>query len=268
MEKSHSWSSALAWKAGIAARLSRVRISPSPPMKIIFLNCWYAKAEKTFFDFISKNSSGADIFCLSEIYPELFAKLEGILPDFKGYYEEGIFDSSMNLVYGQAIFTRRGIEFKSLGKIKSPKDRKNEAGFAFALPLQIFVKRKKLYVVNVHGKSRPGDKLDTPARIEQSENIINFLKDKNEPVVIGGDFNLMPFTKSIKILEKTGYRNLIKDFNIKETRNRLSWEQFPNEEKQHFADYVFVSREVKVISFEVPRIEVSDHLPLILEFEV
>ena len=33
-------------------------------------------------------------------------------------------------------------------------------------------------------------------------------------------------------------------------------------------DYVFVSPEVKVIDFSVPNIEISDHLPLILDFEV
>jgi len=237
-------------------------------MRIVFLNSWYAKAGKAFYDFIGKNSTETDIFCLSEIYPELFSKLEGILPDFKGFYEEGIFDPGMNFAYGQAIFARNGIELKSLGKIKSPKDRKDELGFAFALPLQLSIKGRKLCVINVHGKSRPGDKLDTPARIKQSQNIIDFLKDKYEPMIIGGDFNLMPFTKSIKMFENAGYRNLIRDFNINETRNRLSWDQFPNEEKQHFADYTFVSSGVKVKAFEVPKVEISDHLPLILDFSL
>jgi len=34
------------------------------------------------------------------------------------------------------------------------------------------------------------------------------------------------------------------------------------------SDYVFVSLEVKVKKFEVPNIEISDHLPLILDFEM
>ena len=44
----------------------------------------------------------------------------------------------------------------------------------------------------------------------------------------------------------------------------MGWKFFG---KQHFADYVFVSKDVKVKKFEVPYLEISDHLPLILDFE-
>ena len=78
----------------------------------------------------------------------------------------------------------------------------------------------------------------------------------------------MPNTKSIKMIKEAGYKNLIKDFGIKTTRNKLAWDQFPDEEKQNFADYVFVSPEIKVRKFSVPNLEISDHLPLILDFEI
>ena len=35
---------------------------------------------------------------------------------------------------------------------------------------------------------------------------------------------------------------------------------------QKFADYVFVSPDVNVESFSVPDIDISDHMPLVLEF--
>jgi endonuclease/exonuclease/phosphatase family metal-dependent hydrolase len=122
------------------------------------------------------------------------------------------------------------------------------------------------WIGNVHGKARPGEKEDTPVRIKQSEKIINYFKDLAGPKIIGGDFNLNPDTKSVEMFEKAGYRNLIKDFGIKNTRNKLSWEQFNN--VQNFADYCFTSPEVKVKSFKVPYMEISDHLPQILDFEV
>jgi endonuclease/exonuclease/phosphatase family metal-dependent hydrolase len=68
-----------------------------------------------------------------------------------------------------------------------------------------------------------------------------------------------------------GYRNLIKDFGIKSTRGRICWEQYkhkPGFTKQFFADYIFVSKRVGVKGFQVPHIEISDHLPLILDFEI
>ena len=237
-------------------------------MRAIFLNSWYAKAGRSFYDFIVENSKDTDIFGLSEINPKLFSGLRRILPEFNSFYQKGIFDKNMRSIYGQAIFVRNGIRFDVLNKIDSPRDNYDEPAFGFALCLELGIKSKKLNFVNVHGKSRPGDKLDTPARIKQSENIIDFLRDKDGSVIVGGDFNLLPDTQSIRMFEESGYRNLIKDFDIEETRNRLSWEQFPNKEKQHFADFCFVSKGIKVKNFEVPKIEISDHLPLILDFEI
>lgn len=108
-------------------------------------------------------------------------------------------------------------------------------------------------------------------RLRQSEKIINFFNDKKGLKIIGGDFNLNPDTKSVMMFEKAGYRNLIKEFDIKSTRNKLSWKQFKNQPdfvKQYFADYVFVSSDVKVKDFTVPYNEISDHLPLILDFDI
>ena len=103
-----------------------------------------------------------------------------------------------------------------------------------------------------------------------SKSVGNFFDDKNGPKIIGGDFNLMPDTISVKMFEKWGYRNLIREFGIKSTRNRISWEQFkdqPGFVKQYFADYAFITKEIKVDGFSVPDLEISDHLPLVLDFE-
>ena len=52
------------------------------------------------------------------------------------------------------------------------------------------------------------------------------MKDKVGPKIIGGDFNLNPDTESIKMFEEAGYKNLIKDFKIENTRNEISWREF------------------------------------------
>jgi endonuclease/exonuclease/phosphatase family metal-dependent hydrolase len=84
--------------------------------------------------------------------------------------------------------------------------------------------------------------------------------------IIGGDFNLLPETKSAQMFEENDYRSLIKEFRIRTTRNRLAWELYPND-KQYYADYVFVSPGVNVKEFSVPENEISDHLALILRVE-
>lgn len=201
-----------------------------------------------------------------EVTPDLFKSLLVILKDFRGVYDEGVFFKRINAMCGQAVFINKKIEIKSNGKVSIYRQSSRDLGFMqFA---EIGAGEKTLWLGSLHGKTLPGNKLDTPIRLKQSEKIINFFANKSSPKIIGGDFNLMPDTKSIELIEKAGYRNLIRDFNIQETRNRLSWEQFPEEQKQHFADYVFVSEDVKVNTFEAPPVEVSDHLPQILDFEV
>ncbi len=57
----------------------------------------------------------------------------------------------------------------------------------------------------------------------------------------------------------------------KQTRNKIGWEFFKDQEgfvKQYYADYCFATSEIDVKNFEVPYVEVSDHLPLILKFEI
>jgi endonuclease/exonuclease/phosphatase family metal-dependent hydrolase len=75
-----------------------------------------------------------------------------------------------------------------------------------------------------------------------------------------GDFNLRPDTQSLELLEHD-MLNLIKSHKVTSTRTSL----YPKDEK--FADYIFVSKDITVNQFNVLQHEVSDHAPLLLEFE-
>ena len=76
-----------------------------------------------------------------------------------------------------------------------------------------------------------------------------------------GDFNLRPDTRSIGLFDEH-LSNLIRKYNIKSTRT--SYCPYPI----RHADYVFVNDWVKVKSFEVLPDEVSDHNPLMLDFNL
>ena len=95
----------------------------------------------------------------------------------------------------------------------------------------------------------------------QSDNIIRFLKTVKEPYVFCGDLNLTPDTESLRKLEASGMRNLIKEFGITSTRSSFY------KKPMRFADYVFVSDGITVKEFKTLPDEVSDHLALYLEFE-
>lgn len=116
-------------------------------------------------------------------------------------------------------------------------------------------------MVNVHGLWNGNGKTDTPDRLVQSDNIIKFIKNLDNPFVLCGDFNLLPDTESLKKFEEFGLRNLVREYNIRSTRTKFY-------DKEHkFADYIFVSKDIKVVDFKVMSDEVSDHSPLILDFK-
>ena len=56
-------------------------------------------------------------------------------------------------------------------------------------------------------------------------------------------------------------KNLIKEYKVTTTRSHF----YTKEHK--FADYILVSPEIEVKKFEVIQDVVSDHLPLMLEFD-
>lgn len=255
-------------------------------MKVIFLNIWGGRIFDPFMSFVKESASSTDFFCFQEMVDssiqgitnfggraDIRKKLAEALPEFQEYYEashnaldkEGKPDPATTI--GVAIFSKKNIEIKSKGRI-------HVQGDAHYLQYVRFEHDKKTYTLaNMHGTAYPGSKLDTPERLEQSKRIVDFLaEEKGDPPadeagkILGGDFNLLPETESIKMIEKTGMRSLIKEYRIKTTRSVLNYARYPENERQYFSDYAFVSSDVQVTNFGVPQLNISDHLPLILEF--
>src|SRR3990167_2529210 len=189
-------------------------------MRIIFLNSWFGKRGKPFFDFLKKESPYTEILCLMEVSHDLFSKSSEILDDFRGIYETGGILKSFEIIDGMAVFVKKGYEVLSNGKFFIYHNSCNDTGFAQDITFE--KSGKTVNLISVHGKSRPGHKKDTPARLAQSRKIIEFFKEKKGMKIIGGDFNLLPDTRSIKMFEEAGYRNLVKEFNVKSTRNKFA----------------------------------------------
>jgi len=118
----------------------------------------------------------------------------------------------------------------------------------------IEVNGKLIQVANVHGLYS-SDKLDTKKTLLQSEFILGKLKERKIPTILIGDFNLLPNSESIKILNKE-YKNLNNSFNITSTRP-----------KDQIVDYVFIDANFSANSLVVDKLDISDHYPLIVELE-
>lgn len=244
-------------------------------MKLITLNTWGGKVFKSLAEFLKRYSTEVDIFCFQEVFhnavsvrsvlgdvrPNLFSDFEQILGErFIGSYAASQDDDE-----GLAIFVRNTIKIEEQRDIfvyRHMNAMEGDDGTTIGRNIQYiqFTQNDKKYiVVNFHGLWTGGDKKDTPERIEQSKQVKKFLNEAPGAKVLCGDFNLLPDTESIVILEE-GMRNLIKEHGITSTRSHF----YGKEPK--FADYIIVSPEIEVKDFRVFQDPVSDHLPLYLDF--
>jgi len=226
-------------------------------MKILFFNINRGRNNfQGIVNFIITNSD-INIWCFQEIDRDALNEVCKNLKDYKikEYSKEIENFGYFNL----ATFVRKDyqkINFEIL------EDNNNQT--APAVYVSFESGNSKYNILNFHGTYLPANKLDTKVREEASQKLINFMKNKEGIKIIGGDFNLLPDTKSIKVFEDNNYRNLIKDFKISTTRNENAWRLYPNN-KQYFADYVFISENTLIKKFEVIKNDVSDHLPMMLE---
>jgi len=229
------------------------------PMKVIFLNTCNGKIREGIAAFIKQQAPDTDVFCFQEVYQEMQTLSGELLRNYRmiSGYKKVAEDND----FPQATYVRSDLELLSSEFVLE-----NQPGAGLAVYTQINTQNTTIHLCNLHGTARPGDKLDTPQRINQSQELLDFFAEKKGMKIIGGDFNLRPETKSAQMFEENGYRSLIREFRIRTTRNRLIWELYP-ENKQYFSDFVFVSPEVNVREFSVPTNEISDHLPLVLKVE-
>lgn len=255
-------------------------------MKLISLNVQCGKELESLKRYLAKEIENTDIFCFQEVFDtssskkalkdgyhaNVYHELQEALPGYVGYFapaQEG-FDffgpANFPISEGLAIFIKKSIKVDKTGNIfifKSYNSRSPDDDNSFMprnLQYACFKKGNSSYVIaNIHGLWNGKGKTDSPERIKQSEIIKEFLNKIEGKKILCGDFNLLPGTQSLDILEE-GMINLIKSYKIKTTRSSLY--NKPNK----FADYTLVSPEVNVKSFSVPQIEVSDHLPMELEF--
>ena len=115
------------------------------------------------------------------------------------------------------------------------------------------VEGKKLQIINIHGCWNK-DKKDDDRTIFQMEKILSHIRYDIPSIVVGG----------IEKLSKEMI-NLIEKYNIKSTRPKFD----DGLDKGNLVcDYIFVNDKVKVNDFRVIDTNISDHLPLILDFSI
>lgn len=178
--------------------------------------------------------------------------------DLGGLTEVGNYTKSkFKLNKGQNIFVENHLTYVE-GRPKWP-----DEDYRAVLVTDFEVGKKQLRVLNYHG-IWTRDKLGNERSLKACKKINKLALEAEGAVVIGGDFNLFPDTLSMKVFEKN-FTSLVDQYKIKTTRpasNELS------KLKRNVVDYIWISKGVKVNNFKVIDNDVSDHLPLVLDFEI
>jgi len=254
-------------------------------MKLICLNTWGGKAGAAKLLAFLDSYSDADFLCLQEVWSAPYEHLDGAAAG------SDVIDHAEIMVYGRQEIERLLSDHQSFFHPNHLNDYGLLTLVSKALAVvdsgDVFVHRERGYVpegnlglharnlqfvtvqspsgpfsvVNFHGLWNGRGKGDSDERIEQSRKILEFLAGRPEPFILCGDFNLLPDTDSLRMLESAGPRNLVAEFGVTSTRTRLYTRAEP------FADYVFVSDGIDISDFRVLPDEVSDHAPMLLEFD-
>lgn len=121
---------------------------------------------------------------------------------------------------------------------------------------------QQLLLLNVHGPWELSEQ-DSIRRLHMRDRILELIAG-HTLVLAAGDFNVVPTTRTIKDVE-TKLTNvfqpeLMTSFNLKHKTN-------PGYATA-VVDMVLSSPKLKVIEKKVPQQDVSDHLPLVVEFEL
>lgn len=251
-------------------------------MNLISLNTWGARAGLEELLAFFRQHQDVDIFCLQEIWDggehvlntpaagremgkvetKLLTKIREALPNHVAYFRPSFFD-----FWGLTIFIKKTIPILAEGEHFIYRERgyvSKEDIADHARNLQYVVidtPRGPRTIINLHAAWQPGGKGDTDLRLLQSQAIINCTKQVGHPTIIMGDFNLLPDSKSIALIESAGFHNLIREHGVTSTRTSLYTKPV------RFADYTFVSPEIKVKEFKILPEEVSDHNAMYLQIK-
>jgi endonuclease/exonuclease/phosphatase family metal-dependent hydrolase len=101
--------------------------------------------------------------------------------------------------------------------------------------------------------------LGSRTRHQQLGELYDLTKGIRKPCLVSGDFNAMWGEREIDLfLAATGLQNA----------NSASLPTYPSNKPRRHLDFVLYGKGITIRDFQVPRVPYSDHLPLVVDFDV
>jgi endonuclease/exonuclease/phosphatase family metal-dependent hydrolase len=242
--------------------------------RLIQLNVWGGRLENTLKDFLSAQKP--DIICLQEAIsykkpnPAFFYSIENMqkLCDLPYLAFGPVF--TFNLMRGSAGFgnciisrfpiQKTEIVFTRLEHNEDFDFNEDDYNARNFIHGQIDINGKMVHVLTHHGFHVPEHKEGTNETLAQMQHLRDYVASLEGPIILTGDFNLVPHSKSLELINSQ-LQNLSISHNLKTTRNAFTY-------KREVCDYIFVNDEIHTERFSVSEELVSDHKALILEFTI
>ncbi|WP_454849258.1 endonuclease/exonuclease/phosphatase family protein [Rhizobium binxianense] len=267
-------------------------------LRIVSLNVWGGKLHGSLIDYLS--TVDADVLCLQEVVrtpgarsdwltyrdgdtvlpqrANLFEEIGAVLPEHDGFFcptaRGALFDGEETIFsqFGLATFVRRShaVIGQALGFVYgsySPEGWGAHPRARNAHCVRIFNHEAgyPITIAQMHGLRDLAGKGDTPAREQQAQALSRLIRQVwpgNERLVVCGDFNVLPDSRTFAELGKLGLAELVTSRGFTDTRTS----HYAKDGR--FADYMLATPEVGVAAFDVvARPEVSDHRALLLDLE-
>lgn len=148
------------------------------------------------------------------------------------------------------VFNKQGNAFLAKDTIHGEKFHYFERGMK-KLVIELELEKVTFFLVHLA--------LSYKARQAQILHLYRLIKETGRPHIVAGDFNAFMGEDEIQLLmSASGLRNA--DSNMQPS--------FPSRNPRRHLDFILHSPDVVINRFVMPRVELSDHLPLVVDFEV
>ena len=267
-------------------------------MKVLSLNVWGGMLHAPLIDYLA--TVDADVYCLQEVpravaarsewltyrdgtvtlqqRANLYREIAAALPGHDGFFAPAMRGELMDgdrpcwQEFGLATFVRQ--DFPVIGQAMdfvhgafSPHafGAHPRARNAHAVRLYDYTADRALCVAQFHGLRTENGKDDTPERDAQADAVVTLLERLHrdgEGLVLCGDFNLLPESRTFKTFSRLGLTDLVTISGFTDTRTSLY------KKPGRYADYMLVNTGIRVADFTVVETpEVSDHRALLLTLD-
>ncbi len=235
-------------------------------MRFIHYNICYATGPKAH-NFV--RSSGKNLQKITTFLRELEPDLVGLIEVDHGSYRSGWENQaellaealghyhSHSIKYAERSFWRHVPVLNKQGNAFLTRDRISNETFHYfergmkRLVIELELDHVVVYLVHLALGSR--------ARHQQLEELYNLVKETQKPCLVAGDFNALWGEREINLfLAATGLQNA----------NSKSLPTYPSKNPHRHLDFVLYSKGIDILDFQVPQVPFSDHLPLLVDFDV